>query len=49
MQVARQSQTAEHTSGAFSKFVSAQKEQTPSVVRLMRGLEDSALFKPFQY
>jgi hypothetical protein len=49
MQEARQTQNAKQTSGAFSNFVTAQKEKTPSVVRLMRGLEESTLFKAFQY
>ena len=49
MQKARQMQTAEQTSGAFGKFVTAQKEQTPSVVRMVNGLGDSALFKTFKY
>jgi hypothetical protein len=49
MQEARQTQNAKQTSGAFSIFVTAQKEKTPSVVRLMRGLEESTLFKAFHY
>ncbi len=49
MQKARQMQTAEQVSGAFGKFVTAQKEQTPSVVRLVNGLGESTLFKSFKY
>ncbi|CUI58002.1 hypothetical protein TA5114_00222 [Cognatishimia activa] len=49
MQKARQMKTDIQVSGAFEKFVSAQKEQTPSVIRLISGFGDSTLFKKFNY
>ena len=49
MQKARQMQTATQTSGAFEKFVTAQKEQTPSTIRLLNGIGESTLFKKFKY
>jgi hypothetical protein len=49
MKNARQMQTAEQISGAFEKFVAAQKEQTPSMARLINGIGDSTLFKKFKY
>lgn len=42
-------QTAAQVSGGFAKFVEAQKEQTPSMIRLINGFGDSALFKKFKY
>lgn len=49
MQKARQMQTATQVSGAFEKFVAAQKEQTPSMIRLINGIGDSTLFNRFKY
>jgi hypothetical protein len=48
MQKAHTRQAYEPT-GAFQKFVAAQKAETPSVVRLISGMSDSTLFKSFQY
>lgn len=49
MQNARQMQTDNQASGAFEKFMTAQKEQTPSVIRLLNGIGDSTLFNKFKY
>jgi hypothetical protein len=49
MQKARQIEENIQDSGAFGKFISAQKEHTPSVVRLINGFGDSTLFKKFNY
>jgi|GEM_PF-6399623 len=49
MQKARQMQTATQASGAFEKFMHAQKEQTPSMIRLINGIGESTLFNKFNY
>jgi hypothetical protein len=49
MQKARQLPVDEQMTGAFEKFMAAQKEQTPSVIRLLNGFGDSTLFKKFNY
>jgi len=49
MQKARQAQAKTEVSGAFGKFMTAQKEQTPSMVRLISGIGDSTLFNKFKY
>ncbi|GAA6209317.1 hypothetical protein NBRC116601_26100 [Cognatishimia sp. WU-CL00825] len=49
MQKARHEQAAETATGAFAKFVAAQKEHTPSTVRLLNGFGESTLFKSFKY
>ncbi|WP_372885716.1 hypothetical protein [Shimia sp.] len=49
MQTTRQTQTAHRVSGAFSKFVADETQRTPGVVRLVRGFEESTLFRDFSY
>ncbi len=49
MQKTSQTQNEHQISGAFSKFVAEENQKTPSVARLVRGLDESTLFRPFSY